>query len=106
MRGSSADLGHIQETYLPAIGSAWHTQDMNTYGTPVTNQAPTALLHYDTLGGLTWTSIFSADTSGNLWETYLPAIGDLWTAQDLSGTGGSLPGTPAMAVQQQKTGTT
>jgi hypothetical protein len=104
--GSSADLGHIQETYLPAIGGPWHTQDMNTYGTPVTNQAPTALLHYDTSGALTWTSIFSADTSGNLWETYLPAIGDSWTAQDLSSTGGTMPGTPAMTVQQQFTGPT
>jgi hypothetical protein len=98
--GSSADLGHIQETYVPAIGSAWHTQDMNTYGTPTTNQAPTALLHYDTSGGLTWTSIFSADHSGNLWETYLPAIGDVWTAQSLTG----MVHNPAMAVQQQVTG--
>jgi hypothetical protein len=56
---------------------------MNTYNTPVTNQAPTALLHYDTLGALTWTSIFSADTSGNLWETYLPAISDSWATQDM-----------------------
>ena len=100
--GSSADLGHIQETYLPAIGSAWHTQDMTTYKTPVTNQAPTALLHYDTLGALTWTSIFSADTAGNLWETYLPAIGDLWTAQSLAG----MVHTPEMSVQQQVTGST
>jgi hypothetical protein len=100
--GVSPNVGHIQETYLPAIGSAWHTQDMTTYKTPVTKQAPTALLHYDTLGGLTWTSIFSADTSGNLWETYLPAIGDLWTAQSLAG----LAQTPQMGEQQVVTGST
>jgi Alpha-L-arabinofuranosidase B, catalytic len=98
--GSSADLGHIQETYLPAIGGPWITQDMSAYGTPVTNQAPTALLHYDTSGALTWTSIFSADTSGNLWETYLPAIGDVWSSQSLA----VQAKTPAMTVQQQITG--
>jgi hypothetical protein len=62
------------------------------------------LVHYDTSGGLTWTSVYSVDDSGNLWETYLPAMGDSWTTQDLSSTGGTMPGTPAVSVQQPVTG--
>jgi hypothetical protein len=99
-----ASKGDLQETYLPAIGGPWHTQDLSTNHTPNTKQAPTALLHYDTGGGLTWTSVYSIDDSGNLWETYLPAMGDSWTSQDLSSTGGTLPGTPDVSLQQPVTG--
>jgi len=98
-------MSHLQETYLPAIGGPWSTQDLSAkYHTPNTKQAPTALLHYDTDGGLTWTSVYSIDDSGNLWETYLPAMGDSWTAQNLSSTGGTMPGTPPVSVQQPVTG--
>ena len=91
----------MQETYLPAISGSWASQDLTQkYQTPTTNQAPTALVHYDTRGGLTWTSVYSVDHSGNLWETYLPAIGDLWTAQNLSGN----YQTPSVAIQQPVTG--
>ena len=100
-------MSNLQETYLPAIGGPWHSQDLSTNhtpGTPNTKQAPTALLHYDTGGGLTWTSVYSIDDSGNLWESYLPAMGDSWTSQDLSSTGGTLPGTPDVSLQQPVTG--
>ena len=80
---------HMWETYLPAIGAAWGTQDLTqNYGTPapILDPGPTALLHYDTSGGLTWTSLFSVDVKpqGDLQESYLPAIGQSWATQDLS----------------------
>jgi hypothetical protein len=99
--GLKSDGGDVQETYLPAISGSWASQDLTQkYQTPTTNQAPTALVHYDTRGGLTWTSVYSVDHSGNLWETYLPAIGDSWTAQNLSGN----YQTPSVAIQQPVTG--
>jgi hypothetical protein len=84
----------LQETYLPAIGDPWSTQDLSAkYGTPTTSQPPTALLHYDTSGGLTWTSVYTFDQAdGDLQETYLPAIGDPWSTQNLS----TKYGTPAL----------
>ncbi|HEY4459342.1 MAG TPA: arabinofuranosidase catalytic domain-containing protein, partial [Pseudonocardiaceae bacterium] len=81
--------GDLWETYLPAISDAWGAQDLTQKaGTP--KPAPlsqAALLHYDTSGALTWTSVFTIDDSpaaGDLQETYLPAIGDNWTSQDLT----------------------
>ena len=81
-----ASDGHLDETYLPAISDAWATQDLTAkYGTPATVQPPAVLLHYDTNSGLTWTSVYSVDSSDNdLQETYLPAIGGAWTSQDLT----------------------
>ncbi|WP_245796683.1 arabinofuranosidase catalytic domain-containing protein [Actinacidiphila alni] len=81
----------LQETYLPAMGDDWSTQDLSAkYGTPPTQDPLAALLHYDTAGGLTWTSVFTADrSSGDLQETYLPAIGDGWTTQNLTGKYGA-----------------
>jgi hypothetical protein len=46
--------------------------------------SPSALVHYDTSGGLTWTSVFTIDdANGDVRENYLPAMGDSWSAQDL-----------------------
>jgi hypothetical protein len=76
-----------QETYLPAISDACTTQALPA---PAAYQAPSALLHADTSGGLTWTSVFTVDSgaggtvAGDLQESYLPALGAGWTTQDLS----------------------
>jgi hypothetical protein len=96
-----ADSGDLQETYLPAIGDAWSTQDLTaSYHTPPTNATPTAVVHAAGATGAAaacgFTSVYTRDRNGDLQETYLPYIGDSWTTQDLSGTGGTLPGTPAI----------
>lgn len=53
---------HVQETFLGGIGQAWISQDLTTkYGTPAADQAPTAVLHYDTNGAQTYTSIYTVD---------------------------------------------
>jgi len=84
---------HLQETYLPAIGDPWTSQDLSaSAGTPATTQAPIALLHPAANGNLTWTSVYTVDSaSDHLQETYLPAIGDAWTTQDLSANYGTPP---------------
>jgi hypothetical protein len=86
----------LQETYLPAMSDDWTTQDLSqVYKTPAVktnwgtlNGGPrsmSVLVHYDTSGALTWTSVFSIDGStGDLDETYLPAVGQPWGTQDLS----------------------
>jgi hypothetical protein len=93
-----ASTGHLQETYLPAIGDPWTTRDLSAdYSTPavLAGTSPVPLLHPDATGDLTWTSVYTLDSStGHLQETYLPAIGDGWTTQDLS----ALYGTPAAAA--------
>jgi Alpha-L-arabinofuranosidase B, catalytic len=78
--------GDLQETYLPAMGDSWSTQDLTqNYHTPAPEQPPFALVHYDTSGGLTFTSLYTIDTgSGDLQETYLPTMGDSWVTQDLT----------------------
>jgi hypothetical protein len=82
----------LQETYLPAIGDPWATQDLSAeFGTPATAQTPIVLLHADAIGALTWTSVFTVDPDADLQETYLPAIGDSWTTQDLSAKYGTPP---------------
>jgi Alpha-L-arabinofuranosidase B, catalytic len=84
---------HLQETYLPAIGDPWTTRDLSaSYGTPATTDSPAALLHPNASGDLTWTSVYTIDESSNdLQETYLPAIGDPWTTQNLSANYGTPP---------------
>jgi hypothetical protein len=86
---------HLQETYLPAIGDPWTTQDLSAnYGTPavLAGTSPVPLLHPDTNGDLTWTSVYTIDAAdSHLQETYLPAIGDSWTTQDLSANYGTPP---------------
>jgi len=78
----------LQETYLPAIFDAWGTQDLSAkYGTPQAATIASALVHYDTSGGLTWTSVYTLDTNGDVQETYLPGTGfpgDPWGTQNLS----------------------
>ncbi|HEY2277699.1 MAG TPA: arabinofuranosidase catalytic domain-containing protein [Streptosporangiaceae bacterium] len=99
-----AASGDLQETYLPAIGDAWLTQDLSAnYNTPPTNQTPTAVMHSAGAAGGTaacgYTSVYTRDRNGDLQETYLPNAGfpgDSWHTQDLSGTGGTLAGTPSI----------
>ncbi len=102
-----ASSGDLQETYLPAIGDAWHTQDLSAAGgtlpgTPPTNTTPTAVVHSAGAGAGSsgcdgYTSVYTVDRDGDLQETYLPNQGfpgDAWHTQDLSAAGGTLPGTP------------
>ncbi len=93
--------GDLQETYLPAIGAAWHSQNLTTtYGTPQTDQTPVVLLHPDTSGNLDWTSVYTVDEfNAHLQETYLPNTGfpgDPWVTQDLTAKYGA----PPVYVQQ------
>ena len=86
LTGSNA---HLEEAYLPAISGPWHFQSLSAnYLVPGTVQPPSPLVHYAPNGGLTWTSLFTIDSGnpgvGHLQETYLPAIGDSWTTQDLT----------------------
>ncbi|MFI9275284.1 hypothetical protein ACIGXM_31920 [Kitasatospora sp. NPDC052896] len=67
-------------------------------GAPIRNpgrlkcQAPSALVHYDTAGGLTWTSVYTVNAADNhLNETYLSGIGANWISQDLSAKYGTPP---------------
>jgi hypothetical protein len=81
--------GHLQESYLPAMGDNWSTQDLSAeFGTPAVmpGTQPVAIVHCG------WTSVYTVDdSSGDLQETYLPAIGDNWTTQDLSAKYGTPP---------------
>ena len=83
-----ASNGHLRETYLTAIGGSWATQDLYpSAGSQVVAPfpSPSAVVHYDTSGGLTFTSVFTVDySSGDVRETYLPVMGDLWSTQDLT----------------------
>ncbi|MEZ0113923.1 hypothetical protein ABH920_007957 [Catenulispora sp. EB89] len=88
---------HLEETYLIQLGQDWHTQDLSAkYLTPPTAVTPTAVVH----GG--YTSVYTVDdVTRDLEETYLPAIGDDWKAQDLSAeyhTPPVAPGTQPVAL--------
>ena len=89
----NASNSHLQETYQPSVGGPYNTQDLsNNYGTPPTALTPITLLHPDTSGNLTWSSVYTIDESnGDLQETYLPALGDPWTTQNLSANYGTPP---------------
>jgi hypothetical protein len=91
--------GHLIEAYLPAISDGWGWNDLSAENPPATPNLDTVttlggnqgaiglapLVHYDTSGGLTWTSVFTIDgNSDDLQETYLPAIGDKWATQNLT----------------------
>jgi hypothetical protein len=101
-----ASSGDLQETYLPAAGfpgNSWATQDLSAkYGAPPTDTTPTAVVHSAGAGAGSpgcdgYTSVYTVDRDGDLQETYLPNQGfpgDGWVSQDLSATGGTLPGTP------------
>jgi hypothetical protein len=86
-RGPNNDL---QETFLHAIGAAWHHQSLSAnYGSPGMLGDPIVLLHPDANGNFDWTSVFTitAVPSFHLQETYLPNVGfpgDPWKTQDLS----------------------
>jgi hypothetical protein len=90
LNGSNSD---VEEAYLPAISGPWHSQDLSAnYGTPAANQTPSPLVHYAANGGLTWTSLYTVDNgSDDLQESYLPAIGNNWTTQDLTSKYGTPP---------------
>ncbi|MBR7825961.1 hypothetical protein KDK95_06550 [Actinospica sp. MGRD01-02] len=97
--------GDLQETYLPAIGGNWTTQDLSAYGTPPTDETPTALVHSAGATGSAstcgFTSVYTVDRNGDLQETYLPVLGDDWTTQDLSvnyGIPQVQPGTSPVAI--------
>ena len=89
--------GDVHESFLPAISDSWQTQDLTQNASPhipgtISEQPPSPLVHYDTNGGLTWTSLYTINgtnpltgspPSGSLQETYLPKIGDNWTTQGL-----------------------
>jgi hypothetical protein len=81
--------GDLQESYLPAMGDSWSTQDLSAgYGTPpvMAGTEPVALVHCG------FTSVYTVDAgSGDLQETYLPALGDPWQTQDLTAKYGAPP---------------
>ncbi|MEW9534770.1 GH25 family lysozyme, partial [Microbispora sp. NPDC049125] len=95
----NASGGHLQETYLPKIGSAWYTQDISgTAGTPASADVTPAVVVHEG-----YTSVFTVNASGgHLQETYLPKIGSAWYTQDISGTAGTpaVTGTPAVVVHE------
>jgi hypothetical protein len=104
-----ASSGDLQETYLPAIGDPWATQDLSkNYGTPPTDMTPAAVEHSAGVSGASsgcgYTSVYTRDRNGDLQETYLPNAGfpgDAWVTQDLSanyGTPGIQPGTSPVAI--------
>ncbi|HEV2372268.1 MAG TPA: CHAP domain-containing protein [Streptosporangiaceae bacterium] len=88
----------LQETYLPAIGQPWHTQNLSTgSGTPpaAAGTSPQALYHTG------YTSVFTLNTNGTLQETYLTKNGQPWHTQSLSAEYGTPPvalHTPVMPV--------
>jgi Alpha-L-arabinofuranosidase B, catalytic len=87
-----ASSGDLQETYLPALGQSWSTQDLSAkYQAPPTNVTPTVVEHAAGAPGGSaacgYTSVYTRDRSGDLQETYLPNTGfpgDSWITQDLS----------------------
>ncbi|WP_218041573.1 hypothetical protein, partial [Acrocarpospora macrocephala] len=91
--------GHIQETYLPGIGSPWYSQDISAdAGTPASATKPVAVVHEG------YTSVLTINASnGHLQETYLPRVGAAWVTQDLSagaGTPAAANVTPAVVVHE------
>jgi hypothetical protein len=85
----------LQETFLPAIGQPWATQNMSAkFGTPpvAAITSPAAVVHTDASGVLNFTSVFTVNAADNtLQETYLAAIGKSWVTQNLSASTGTPP---------------
>ena len=77
----------LQQTYLPAIGQGWVTQELPS---PViaAGTSPAALM-YDK-----YATVFTANTDGTLENTYLITIGQAWHTQNLS----TLAGAPHVAA--------
>jgi hypothetical protein len=99
---------NLQETYLPAIGGAWTSQDLSAnYGTPDTTTTPTAAVHTAGAAGASpgcgYTSVYTVDQSSqDLQETFLPNAGfpgDAWQTQDLSAKYGTPPVAPGTRPQ-------
>ena len=100
---------HLQESYLPAFGDSWSTQDLTAnpqYNAPLTDQSPIVLLHPDGSGNLDWTSVFTVqEFTNHLEETYLPNTGfpgDAWSTHDLGSTAPTMPDAPPVAVLQSQ----
>src|SRR5450756_2804696 len=76
-RGTDAVLGRVPAQL--AISGPWHWQDLSAnYATPTSVDSPSPLLHYDTSGGVAFTSVCTIDSSDNdLQETYLSNVGFL-----------------------------
>ncbi|WP_194925869.1 hypothetical protein [Catenulispora pinisilvae] len=84
-----AGTGHVRESYIPALGQNWATQDLSAkYSTPATTVAPTVAVHQG------WTSVYTINSNGHLQETYLSAIGQPWYSKDLV----PQSGTPAASL--------
>ena len=80
--GEKGNLGHLQETYLPAMGANWATQDLTsqTQSPGVAPDTTPSALYHDGFD-----SVYTvAEGSGDLQETYLRALGDTWLSQDLT----------------------
>jgi surface antigen len=82
--------GHtLQETYLSALGQAWHTQSISAgAGTPpvARGSSPAGVFHTG------YTSVFTVNAAGHtLQETYLTAVGQPWHTQSLSARYGTPP---------------
>jgi hypothetical protein len=96
-----ASNGHLQETFLEALGGPWYTHDLSSIAKPGTptvapGSDPTAVFHDG------YTSVYTVDaSSGDLQETYLAALGGLWVSQNLSSMAGTPviePGTSPIAI--------
>ena len=76
--------GDLQESYLAAMGGAWTSHDLSSSamaGTPsvIPGSGLNAVFHDG------YTSVYTVDAgNADLRETYLPAIGDNWTTQNLT----------------------
>ena len=76
-----AATGDLQETYLASIGGSWVTQNLSSMANtpPVApGTSPVAIVHDG------YTSVYTVDANGYLWETFLPVLGGPWHSQNLS----------------------
>ncbi|MEW1590270.1 peptidoglycan DD-metalloendopeptidase family protein [Micromonospora vinacea] len=72
----NASNGHLQETYLTRVGSAWVTQDL---GAVAVGQTPSVSVHDG------YVSVFTVTSAGQIQETYLSRLGAGWVTQPLPG---------------------
>jgi hypothetical protein len=81
-----ASDGHLQTTYLTAIGAAWVTADLTaqTPGAPAAQPgtSPVSIFHDG------YTSVFTVGAGHDIWETYLPSITGAWAAHDITALSG------------------
>jgi len=77
--------GDLQDSYLQVLGGPWHTLDL-TKGSPhvpATSTTPTVIFRDGYVGVFTVDGL-GKTADGDLQNTYLPAIGDPWSTQDLT----------------------